>query len=261
LDDVKFQVSSDLSIIITTFEKRFFDYTIPLITNIRNSTNLPIFLIVNGNVRVSDHNSDLQRFVKCIGDFSNIFPTFLFRFHGCAEMWNIGITNSETKYFLILNDDVHIFQNKFKDFLNHFIPVLDKQHLVTINRSFSHFGLSRDCLENVGFFDEHFLGIGDEDRDYFYRFESAYKKIPFDFYSDVFYHFGEKSNDNSIFKATNSKYSEFNSLVKDKFYAEDSNSLVAGRYEIPMTRVKNFIDPRPIWNFRTENYNKMFEQD
>jgi hypothetical protein len=49
----------DLSIIITTFEARFFEYTIPLITALRTEINLPIFVIINGNYTKNKNNLNL----------------------------------------------------------------------------------------------------------------------------------------------------------------------------------------------------------
>jgi hypothetical protein len=99
----------DLSIIITTFEARFFEYTIPLITALRTEINLPIFVIINGNYTKNRNNLKLQEFIIELGKFSNIYPAAFSNFHGCAELWNTGIINADSEYFLILNDDIHIY--------------------------------------------------------------------------------------------------------------------------------------------------------
>lgn len=249
----------DLSIVITTFEARFFDYTLPLISKIRSVTNTPIFVIINGNFKNDITEKKLQFFIKELGSFSNIYPTTLLNFHGCAELWNIGITNSDTEYFLVLNDDIHIFQDIFKNFLTKIGNALDNHQLITINRSFSHFGISRKCISDVGFFDEHYLGIGEEDRDYFYRFEATYGRKPFNISTEAFYNFGDQSRDENVKPASGGKYSAFNSKIKEDFYVPDPNGLITGRYESPMKRVKVFINPRPIWTFRKMNYNKLSE--
>jgi hypothetical protein len=257
--DVNLEHQSDLAIVITTFEDRFFDFTLPLISNIRSVTATPIFVVINGNFNRSVNGNKLQLFFKKLGNFSNIYPATLSNFHGCAELWNIGITNSDAEYFLILNDDVHVFPKDFKNLLANLTKVLDDHQLTTINRSFSHFGISRKCIFDVGFFDEHFLGIGEEDRDYFYRFEQIYGRKPFNISIEAFFNFGDESRDNNIKAASDGKYSAFNSTIKEEFYVVDVSSKIQGRYETPMKRVKTFIDPRPLWKFRKINYNKLTE--
>ena len=60
----------DLSIIITTFEARFFEFTIPLIAALRTEINLPIFVIINGNYMKEKDNYLLQEFIKELGKYS-----------------------------------------------------------------------------------------------------------------------------------------------------------------------------------------------
>ena len=253
------EIVPNLSIVITTFEVRFFDYTLPLISKIRSVTSNPVIVVINGSFKGGINENKLRLFISELGKFSGIYPTTLLNFHGCAELWNIGITNSDTEYFLILNDDIHIFPEIFKDFLAYVSSALDKHQLVTINRSFSHFCISRKCISDVGFFDEHFLGIGDEDRDYFFRFETTYGRKPFNIRTDAFFNFSDPSRDENVKPSSAGKYSAFNAKIKEDFYVSDPKGLVAGRYDSPMKRIKTFIDPRPIWKFRTENYRKLSE--
>ena len=49
--------NSDLSIIISTFEMRFFEFTIPLISMLRKETSLPIFVMINGNYEKNNHTA------------------------------------------------------------------------------------------------------------------------------------------------------------------------------------------------------------
>jgi len=249
----------DLSIIITTFEDRFFEYTLPLISKIRTVTNVPIFLIINGNFKGGINGNKLQLFIKELGYFTSVYPTTLFKLHGCAELWNIGITNSEAEYFLILNDDIIVFPKIFNIVVANLSSILDDYQLTTMNRSFSHFGISRKCISDIGFFDEHFLGIGEEDRDYFYRFEEIYGRKPFNINTEAFLHFGDKSKDEDLKSTNGSKYSAFNLKIKEELYAVDPHGSIFGRYEYPMRRLKKVIDSRPLWKFRTENYKKLSE--
>lgn len=256
---LKFDETEDISIIITTFEARFFEYTIPLIASIRSELNNPIFVIINGNFNKTKSNFKLQKFINELGKFIDIYPTAYSKFHGCSELWNTGIVNADSDYFLILNDDIHVYPKKLKAIFPIVRQLISENGLVTINRSFSHFGISQNCIEEIGFFDEHFLGIGEEDRDYFYRYELRYKNKPYNLSSDAFYNFGDESRDNSVKKISHGKYSYFNTTIQREFYSSDPESDVQGRYEFPVKRVNTFIDPRPLWKFRKKNYGKLSE--
>lgn len=247
------------SIIISTFEARFFNYAIPLIKSLRTQIALPIFVVINGNYNASQNNIKLQEFIIEIGKYKDIYPIAFSNFRGCAELWNTGIVHADTEFFIILNDDIHIYPKLFKESMHLITQSIDEHRLVTINRSFSHFGISRKCIEDVGFFDEHFLGIGEEDRDYFYRYESIYAKQPFNLSLDAFFNLSDLSSDNLIKKMLGSKYSQFNSNIQKEFYTIDHGSPIQGRFELPVTRTQVFTNPRPIWEFRKINYKKLVE--
>lgn len=249
--------NEDISIIITTFEARFFEFTIPLINAIRSELNSPIFVVINGDFYKSNRNIKLQKFIQALGNFTDVYPTAFSTFHGCAELWNTGIVNADSENYLILNDDIHIYPKSLKAILPSLRQLILQNGLVTINRSFSHFGLSQRCIEEVGFFDEHFLGIGEEDRDYFYRYEAKYMRKPHDLFTDAFYNFGDEARDNSIKKISDGKYSYFNSVIQEKFYSSDPDSPIQGRYDMPVKRLEKFLDPRPLWKFRKINYQKL----
>jgi len=255
----EFHEIEGISIIITTFEARFFEYTIPLITAIRSELDTPIFVIINGNFKKTVNNFKLQKFITELGKFTDIYPTAFSKFHGCSELWNTGIVNADSDYFLIFNDDIHVYPKNLKAIFPILRQLMSQNGLVTINRSFSHFGLSQNCIEEVGFFDEHFLGMGEEDRDYFYRYESKYRNKPYNLSTDAFYNFGDESRDNSVKKIPNGKYSSFNTTIQQEFYSSDPESPIQGRYDFPVKRIKSFVDPRPLWKFRKLNYRKLGE--
>ena len=251
---------SNFSIIIVTFEARFFEFTLPLITTLRSVTDIPVFVIINGNFEKKFNNNNLKMFLVV---FPNIYPSVFSNFRGCAELWNTGIVNADSEYNLILNDDIHVFPEQLNNVINTLCELLQNNHLVTINRSFSHFGITRQCIQTVGFFDEHFLGIGEEDRDYIFRYEANFDKKHLNLSTEVFLNIGDESRDNAVTKVNSgtftSKYSMFNSKMFEEFYQPDSSSTITGVYESPMSRKSNFIDPRPVWKFRIANYKKLSE--
>jgi len=253
----------DFSIIIVTFEARFFEFTIPLISTLRSVCNAPIFVMINGNFEKNFSNYKLQEFLEKLVVFPNIYPSVFSNFRGCAELWNTGIVNADSEYNLILNDDIHVFPEHLNYIVSTLCESLQKNHLVTINRSFSHFGITRQCVQEIGFFDEHFLGIGEEDRDYIFRYEAKFKKSHFNLSTEVFLNISDKSRDNAITSIDSSnytsKYSMFNLKMFQELYKPDSSSTIKGAYDLPMTRKNEFVDPRPVWKFRRNNYGGLTE--
>jgi len=249
----------DFSIIIVTFESRFFEYALPLIKNLRTEIDTPIFILINGNYSKVKPNSKLQIFLKELANFDSVYPIAFATFRGCAELWNTGIVNSDSEYYLILNDDINIYPNSIKSRLDLLGNLLTEHGLVTINRSFSHFGISRRCIQEIGFFDEHFIGMGEEDRDFAYRFESLYGRKHYNLFTESFFHFGDESADENIKKIPQNKRSLFNLEYYQKVYTLDLNSKVQGVYDLPMKRLEDYSNPRPIWEFRISNYKKLSE--
>lgn len=251
----------DFSIVIVTFEARFFEFALPLISTIRSVSSDPIFVMINGSFTKKPNLPNLKNFLNQIVKFDNIFPTVFFSFRGCAELWNTGIINSDSQYNLILNDDIHIFPLHFNSLVEELCTRLDEHHLVTINRSFGHFGITRKCIDVVGFFDEHFLGISEEDRDYVFRYESKFRKLPPSLASETFLNISDDSRDEMIKNIGGNdftkKYSFFNHEMYKDLYEVDENSKLKGVYELPMTRKKEFIDPRPLWKFRQNHYGEL----
>lgn len=254
---------NDLSIIIVTFEARFFDFTLPLITTLRSVTDIPIFVIVNGNYKKKFNHDTLQIFLERLLVFSNIYPTVFSNFRGCAELWNTGIVNADSQYNLILNDDIHVFPKQLNNVISALCELLQNHHLVTINHAFSHFGITRQCIQDVGFFDEHFLGMGEEDRDYAFRYEAHFKKKHFDLTTEVFLNISDESRDETVTRVKSDnytrKYSMFNTKIFKELYEPDSSSTITGVYDLPMRRKNSFIDPRPLWKFRISNQEKLSE--
>lgn len=247
----------EVSIVITTFENRFFEYTIPLVTALRSEIDIPIFIVINGNYLKQKNNLPLKQFISELSKFINVYPIAFSNFHGCAELWNTGIVNADSECTFVFNDDIHIYPKLFKNEIMQIKNLAIQKGLVTINRSFSHFAISHKCIEEIGFFDEHFIGIGEEDRDYFYRYESNYLIPPYNFISEAFFNYGDESRDNNVEKNAEGKYSRFNDNIHKQFYQFDPSENFKGRYEYPMKRIKVFLNPRPLWQFRKANYEKL----
>jgi hypothetical protein len=135
-------------------------------------------------------------------------------FRGWSSLLNAGILHSDSEISLVLNDDIFLNPKGFSTELEAIIQEVNAENLVLLNNSWSHFAINRKCLESVGFFDENFLGIGQEDGDYAFRFKAIFgKEVPTIKVTSIL-NFVDTSRDNAI-AITNGKYSLFNSVYLD----------------------------------------------
>jgi hypothetical protein len=199
------------SIIITTFEKRFFEFALPLLISLRAATNIPITVVINGNFDSMRDDETYRSFVTSTQKYSNVSLVTFNTFHGWASMLNAGILHSDTDVSFVFNDDVYLNPNLFGSELSTIIEEVQNSKLVLMNNSWSHFAITRECLAYVGFFDEHFLGIGQEDGDYAIRYKSTFSKDVPTIKVSGLVNFVDQSRDESI-GVTNGKYSLFNSV-------------------------------------------------
>ena len=92
-----------------------------------------------------------------------------------AKLWNQLVLRTPTEKAIILNDDLTLsplFRRELES-----SSLLDND-IGLINSSWSHFLISRSIIENIGWFDERFPGVGNEDEDYEARLAVAGCAIP-----------------------------------------------------------------------------------
>lgn len=199
------------SIIISTFEKRFFDFTLPLLKSIRTSTDIPIVVVINGNFIESRDGKTYQDFVIATQAHENVSIVTFRTFRGWASLLNAGILHSDSDISIVLNDDIYWNPSGFSLELEEVVRDVTEQRLILLNNSWSHFAITKECLKAIGFFDEHFLGIGEEDGDYAQRFRAHYGvDVPAKIIQGLL-NFVDQSRDETV-AVTNGKYSLFNSV-------------------------------------------------
>jgi len=200
----------DVAIVISTFEKRFRTFTLPLIGAIRSVSQLPITLVINGNFDLVRDDHEYRNFLVKTQEYEAINIVTFNSFRGWSSLLNAGILHADANVSIVLNDDIFINPMKFKEELNEILDEGRKFGILLLNNSWSHFVITRDCLETIGFFDEFFLGIGEEDGDYAFRFRKRFKRDVPKFTVESIVNFVDDSRDTSVAK-TNRKYSLFNS--------------------------------------------------
>jgi len=154
------------SIGVVTYVNRYHTYFKPNILNlIKYFPDKQIVCIINGHPNKLKHLAYLKEATQWLSSLNIQYVTFDDH-QSLARCWNWILLMSSAQNNLFLNDDVLVKQDFRHDFENH----LQKNHdFFAINNSFSHFLLSKNVVKKVGWFDERFLGIGQEDGDYLIR--------------------------------------------------------------------------------------------
>lgn len=172
------QASAPYSVVITTFDKRFEAFLVPLVAQIRaQRPNLEIVVMINGPGKGVFDESYRANILSYLAKYPEVFPTMFPSFQSLAKLWNRGALTASHDRALILNDDLELRSENGVCFFDHLEDALaSQQGTFKINGSFSHFILDKRELIEVGFFDERLLGLGEEDGDFFWRFYRKYKK-------------------------------------------------------------------------------------
>lgn len=164
---------ADISIGITTFEDRFDKYFAPLLARIRECAGNEIVVAVNGEHERAFGEEYRRRVLEYLSRHRDVYPIVFPRFRGLSKLWNSIIVHATGDYILMLNDDVMIERPDFMDRVGAALRRNGGRTFV-INRSWSHFLVSRAEIDELGYFDERLLGIGEEDGDITWRYVHRY---------------------------------------------------------------------------------------
>ena len=227
-----------ISIGITTFEHRFDQYFVPLLSKIREYDNdTEIIVAVNG-----EHNRDFEedyrrRILEFLSTQRNVYPVFFPKFRGLSKLWNTIIIHATYDYILMLNDDIMITKRNVVEKIQKHLQRSGGKSFV-INKSWSHFVVSREEIDDMGYFDERLLGIGEEDGDMTWRYIQKYGRPISNFsinglenYADETVHSYKPIN---IKGHSGTKYSLFNSkFMFEQKYKSDPDG-IKGMFEHPV---------------------------
>lgn len=170
--------AEEISIGITTFEHRFERYFTPLLERIREYAENEVVVAINGEHEREFGEEYRRRVLECIARHRNVYPVMFPRFRGLSKLWNTVIVHATADHVLMLNDDIMIRKPRF---LEDVCAALRRNggRTFVINRSWSHFVVSREEIDELGYFDERLLGIGEEDGDITWRYQRRYgREIP-----------------------------------------------------------------------------------
>jgi len=212
------------SIGIVTYIKRYEKYFQPLIRQIKHfRPNIEIIVCVNGEYRSSFDNTYRSNVLRFMSNYENIFPTCYPNFRSLSKLWNTILINSSNNRVLLLNDDVGINTHIFFDGLEKIISN-ENQRSFKINGSWSHAFLTREEVSSVGWFDERYLGVGEEDGDFEWRWGKKFGSNFQSVYVPGVHNYVEQNDCLEDIKKVNNKYSKFNHefAFSEKYQESDS---------------------------------------
>lgn len=165
-----------ISICITTFKRRL-DLFKSLVDAIKEFyPDIEVLVAINGEHEEGIDEQYRSDILSYISTKKNVIPIMFTEFRSLSKLWNNLVIFSKTNYNLILNDDL-IFEN------SQIIPQIQqaikqtKLGLFTINGNWSHFVISKEELDSLGYFDERLLSLGEEDGDMLWRYIDKYNQF------------------------------------------------------------------------------------
>ena len=211
--------SQAFKIVVTTFSKRFFSDCLPLIKELRESgVTQEIIVGINGDFNSSFDMELRRKFLFELAKYSGVSPVCFSTFRGLSVVWNRSIISGDSAITVVLNDDLIVNRKSVLSTLEILAKGAVESGICLLNLSWSHFAISSSVFNDIGYFDERLLGIGEEDPDMTYRFESFYGFTPPTISADGFIHDSSDEFDPHI-KPGKGKYSLFNWVFIEKKYA------------------------------------------
>lgn len=249
-----------ISIGITTFEHRFEQYFVPLLAQLRQmNQDVEIIVAINGEHRLDFTEKYRGNILNFLATQPKVFPIFFPQFRGVAKLWNTIVIHASHDHILMLNDDIALTDPDFPQIINGYLKK-NRLRSFTINHSFSHFVISREELDLLGYFDERLLGIGEEDGDFVWRYMEQFGEALQNVELDCFKNLAHKTSSYripNIISHSGSKYSRFNrEFMFRKKYEQDADG-IQGMFDFPV-RCKSPSAPQyPYEKFYRQNNNKL----
>lgn len=229
---------AQISIGITTFENRFDNYFVPLLSRLKEYVpETEVIIAVNGEHQQAFDENYRKKILEFISRYKKVYPVVFPQFRGLSKLWNNIIINSSNDFILMLNDDIMINNPSFlKDVCS--AARKNKGESFLINRSWSHFLINRWEIDELGYFDERLLGIGEEDGDMTWRYLHHFGREINSFKLKCFINYAQDTV--NVYKPTNirchsgSKYSLFNRefMFKEKYQPDPGG--IKGMFDEPV---------------------------
>jgi len=167
-------MENNISIGIVTFRQRA-HLVKKLIDQVRSSVpdSVDILLAINGNNEELMPEDYRQEMLDLCKQYINIYPIFCPELKGLSKLWNTLAIFSRTEYIFIICDDVVYNNPNTLEIVQNYIQQTGCTFF-TINNQYSHFVFTKTQLHQLGYFDERFIGHGEEDGDIVHRYTEIY---------------------------------------------------------------------------------------
>jgi GR25 family glycosyltransferase involved in LPS biosynthesis len=152
------------SIGVVTYINRYEKVFKPFIQSIcKLFPDTEVIVAINGYYDAEKQDKYLAEINEFLSQFANVTKFDYKTGQSLSKLWNQLIIHSSNDAILIFNDDVKIdtsFRRNIEE-----CSVLDEK-VALLNRSWSHFLITKKMVAKNGWFDERFPGVGNEDEDY-----------------------------------------------------------------------------------------------
>ena len=246
-----------ISIGITTFERRFEKYFVPLLTRIREyDPETEVLVAVNGEHEKDFGEGYRSRILNFIAGMERVYPVVFPRFRGPTKLWNTLAIHATCDHILVLNDDIMIANG---DFVKDICRAIRKNQgrSFVINGSWSHFLISRQEIDEFGYFDERLLGIGEEDGDMTWRYIQRYGRPLADVSMKGFVNYSEETASDhapqNIRARPGMKYSQFNRDFMFTVKYEKDPAGIKGMFDDPVSLKDPGLQQYPNERFYREH--------
>lgn len=247
-------VALDYKIVITTFSKRFFSDCLPLVKELRESgVTQEIIIGINGDFNSDFHPESRSKFLYELSHFDGVSPVCFSTFRGLSVVWNRTILAGDGEVTVVLNDDLIVNRQTVILTLQSLVEGALNSGICLLNMSWSHFAITTSVFDDIGYFDERLLGIGEEDPDMTFRFESFYGFTPPSISADGLIHDSSFEFDSNVI-AGKGKYSLFNWAFIEKKYSFGTGHS-SRMFELPGVLVLEDLPLYPAESWR-RNLNK-----
>jgi len=242
---------SNISIGIVTFKERR-DIIKSLIHDIRTHSgeDVDILLMINGNnEQHMDDDYRIEMLNLCLST-KNCYLFICPEFKSLPKLWNNIVIFSHTKYNLIIGDDVIYNRNVISD-IEDYINYTNSQFF-TINYGYSHFVITKEMLHLIGYFDERFLALGEEDGDILHRHIEIFNRPVDNILIDGIYNAARydcKPVNSEIY--IDNKPS-INKKIRESKYTQDVNG-IKGMWDYPLRKIWEDYQQYPYEMFVNKN--------
>lgn|GEM_PF-1786561 len=151
---------------VVTYLGRFEGFFQPLIRRLHFLfPDYEMNIFINGRHNLCKQLQYLKKVTAFLQQYDNVRYMTHISHQPLALGWNRLILMSTRERILLLNDDVF----PEMEFRYHLERLKNLPDICSLNGSFSHFLITKKIVRQVGWFDERFLGMGQEDGDYICR--------------------------------------------------------------------------------------------